>query len=74
MENAKVFRGTAALIVMHSVDSGPNHQVPIGQPIPNFPHIPDDIYQLSGILSLPVLSLARRIDKCSTQRPNVVTS
>jgi len=74
IENAKVVRATGALVPMLSIDSGNNPQVPVGQPIPNFPGTPNDIYQLNGTLPLVVLSLARRIDECSPQSSNVGTS
>ena len=48
MRNSKVDRATAGLVVMRSLEQGPNPQVPIGQAIPNFPGTPDDITQMNG--------------------------
>jgi hypothetical protein len=55
MENAKVNNATGALVVMRSIELGPNPQVPINQPIPNFPGTPDDVSQLTGNSPFPVL-------------------
>jgi hypothetical protein len=51
MQNAKVNNATGALVVMRSVEPGPNPQVPINQPIPNFPASPDVISQMNGTLT-----------------------
>jgi len=48
MQNSRVFNATGALVVMQSVERGPNPQVPIGQAIPNFPGTPDQISQISA--------------------------
>jgi hypothetical protein len=53
MLNMKVSNATGALVVMRSIDQGPNHQVPINQPIPNFPGTLDAVSQMTGILSVP---------------------
>jgi hypothetical protein len=55
MHNAKVNRATGALIVMRSVELGLNPQVPINQPIPNFPLTPDQVSQMTGNSPLLVL-------------------
>jgi hypothetical protein len=53
MHNTKVNSATGALVVLRSIDRGPNRQVPINQPIPNFPATPDAVSQMTGILSFP---------------------
>ena len=50
MKNAKVYFATEALVAMRSVESSPNPQVPVNQPIPNFPSTPDDVTQMTGTL------------------------
>ncbi|KIX08819.1 uncharacterized protein Z518_03476 [Rhinocladiella mackenziei CBS 650.93] len=56
IQNGKVLIATVALIVMHSIDSGPNAQVPIGDPIPNFPATPDQISRMTGTLPFQGIS------------------
>ena len=55
MLNSGVRRATGALVVLRSVERGPNPRVPIGQPIPNFPGTPDQISEMSGTFPLLVL-------------------
>jgi len=50
MQNTRVLHATGALVVMRSVEQGPNPQVPIGQAIQNFPGTPQDISRLNGTL------------------------
>jgi len=56
MENSKVTNATGALVIMHSVDREPNPQVPIDQPILNFPPTPDAVSQKTGTLPFPRFS------------------
>ena len=46
---------TGALVVMRSIEQGPNPQVPVNQAIPNFPGTPDDITLMNGTFPLLVL-------------------
>jgi hypothetical protein len=50
MLNAKVNHATGALVNMRSVEPGANPQIPINQPIPNFPATPDALSDMPGIL------------------------
>ena len=53
MENIRVNTATGALVVLRSTDLGVNAQVPINQPILNFPASPAEVSQMTGILSFP---------------------
>ena len=50
MDNKRV-TANGALVVMRSVDPGLNPQVPVNQPVLNFPATPDALSQMTGILS-----------------------
>ncbi|XTI91269.1 hypothetical protein V2W45_1414983 [Cenococcum geophilum] len=55
MLNLKVNHATGALIVMRSLEQGPNPRVAINQAIPNFPGTPDQISQMNGTFPFLVL-------------------
>ena len=59
MENARVSDAAGALIVMRSVEPGPNPQVLVNQPVPNFPRTPDDVSQMTGNSPLLVLLFSK---------------
>ena len=48
MHNMGVRDAAGALIVMRSIEQGPNPQVPVNQAIPNFPGTPDQITLMNG--------------------------
>jgi hypothetical protein len=49
MHNSRVSHATGALVVMRSIQQGPNPRVPVNQPIPNFPATPDHISQMNHV-------------------------
>ena len=53
--NSKLSNATDPLIAMRSVDTGPNAQVAVKQPIPNFPIDADAVSQLNCTLPLPII-------------------
>jgi len=55
MRNSEVHHATGALVILQSVERGPNPRVPIGRPIPDFPGTPNQISQMSGTFPLLVL-------------------
>ena len=55
IQNSKVHQATIALVVMRSLEQGPNPQVPVNQAIPNFPGTPRQITQMNGTFPLLVL-------------------
>ncbi|XTI95188.1 hypothetical protein V2W45_1349618, partial [Cenococcum geophilum] len=48
MWNSEVHHATGALVILQSVERGPNPRVPIGRPIPDFPGTPNQISQMSA--------------------------
>jgi hypothetical protein len=50
IQNSKVHQLTGTLVAMRSVDSSPNPQIAINQPIPNFPGAPNGVPQMNGTL------------------------
>lgn len=56
MLNLKVNHATGALIVMRSLEQGPNPRVAINQAIPNFPGTPDQISQMNGLQCRNILT------------------
>lgn len=56
MQHSKVDDATGALVVMRSLDQGPNPQVPVNQAIPNFPNTPDEITLMSGLQCRNILT------------------
>jgi len=48
MQDSKVQHATGALVVMRSLEQGPNPQVSVNQAIPNFPGTPDQISLMNG--------------------------
>lgn len=67
IQNSKAHNATLALVVMRSIERGPNPQVPVNQAIPNFPGTPDQISQMNVLqccsvltsLDIPLLPQAR---------------
>lgn len=49
-ENAKVYQVTGGLIAMRSINGAPNAQIPINDPIANFPLTAGGISQLTSIV------------------------
>jgi hypothetical protein len=58
MLNGKNESGTSNLMVMRSVEPGPNPRIPVGQAIPNFPRTPNDIWVLNGTLPFQCFPLS----------------
>ena len=50
IQNSKVHQTTGALVAMRSIDSSPNPQVMVNQPIPNFPGTPNNVSLMNGTL------------------------
>jgi hypothetical protein len=46
--HAKINNAHQALVIMRSIDRRPNAQVPVNQPIQNFPLTPDAVSQMNG--------------------------
>jgi len=59
MEHSKVNIAAGPLVVMRSIDQGPNAQVAVDQPIPIFPATADGVSQLTGTLPFPRLLFFR---------------
>jgi hypothetical protein len=51
MENMKVYQAAGMLVTMRSVDRRPNAQVPLNQPIAQFPQTADGVSQLNGTIA-----------------------
>ena len=63
IQNSKVHYANGELVVMRSIEKGPNPQVPVNQAIPNFPSTPKHISEMNGTFPLSNVSFFSMLAK-----------